>query len=283
VNVTIDYTVPQITKITGGSLLNYHPDLPAPVYLSLDSRKIILPANTIFFAIKTAHHDGNTFIEALYTKGVRNFVTDERDIDIKTIPLANVILVNNSVHALQKMASYHRSQFYRLSNGEELPVIGITGSNGKTIVKEWLNQLLAPDYIIVRSPKSYNSQIGVPLSVLDINSSHTLGIFEAGISRSGEMKRLENVIKPTIGVFTNIGQAHDEGFTSRTQKINEKLKLFTHTNHLVFCADNYEIKNAVVAFSKKLKTKNNDIRLFSWGKKENFKLKLTRSTSKKRL
>ena len=188
-NVNINYTVPQITKITGGSLLNFNAALPVPVYLSLDSRKIISPADSIFFAIKTSHHDGNTFIEALYTKGVRNFVTDEKNIDIKTIPSANVILVNNSVHALQMLASYHRSNSNKLPNGEELPVIGITGSNGKTIVKEWLNQLLAPDYLIVRSPKSYNSQIGVPLSVLDINSSHTLGIFEAGISRSGEMKQ----------------------------------------------------------------------------------------------
>ena len=219
----------------------------------LTAGKLFSPADTIFFAIKTPHHDGNAFIEGLYLKGVRNFVTEDKNIDIKTIPLANVIVVNNSVHALQMLASHYRSQFNKLTNGEELPVVGITGSNGKTIVKEWLNQLLVPDYLIVRSPKSYNSQIGVPLSVLNINSSHTLAIFEAGISRTGEMKQLEKVIKPTIGVFTNIGQAHDEGFDNRTQKINEKLKLFVHAKHLIFCADNNEIKKAVVVFQKKIK------------------------------
>jgi alanine racemase len=265
-NVNIHYTIDQIAKLTGGNLVNYNADLPAPVYLSLDSRKIVSPADTIFFAIKTPHLDGNAFIEALYEKGVKNFVTEDKNINVKNIPLANAIVVNNSVYALQMLASQHRSQFNKLANGEELPVIGITGSNGKTVVKEWLNQLLMPGYVIVRSPKSYNSQIGVPLSVLNINPSHTLAIFEAGISRTGEMKRLEKVIRPAIGVFTNIGQAHDEGFDNRTQKINEKLKLFVHAKHLIFCGDNIEIKNAVAGFCDKLKDKNRNLQLFSWGK-----------------
>jgi Alr-MurF fusion protein len=275
VNVTIHYTIDQIAKLTGGSLVNYNVALPAPSYLSLDSRKIIFPGDTIFFAIKTHHHDGNSFIEGLYVKGVRNFVTDDKDTDIRTIPHANVIVVNNSVQALQMLASHYRGQFNKLPGGEELPVVGITGSNGKTIVKEWLNQLLAPDYLIVRSPKSYNSQIGVPLSVLHINLSHTLAIFEAGISCTGEMKQLEKVIKPTIGVFTNIGQAHDEGFGNRVQKINEKLKLFIHAKHLIFCSDNNDIKNVATVFRRKLKNKNGNLELFSWGKGSGNKLRVS--------
>jgi alanine racemase len=274
VNVTIHYTIDQIVKLSGGSIVNYNADLPAPVYLSLDSRKIIFPADTIFFALKTPHHDGHAFIEGLYLKGARNFVTEEKNIDVGKIPLANVIAVNNSIHALQMLASHYRSQFDKLTNGEALPVVGITGSNGKTIVKEWVNQLLEPDYNIVRSPKSYNSQIGVPLSVLNMNSSHTLAIFEAGISRPREMNRLEKVIKPTIGVFTNIGQAHDEGFDNRTQKINEKLKLFVHAKHLIFCADSQEIKKAAVDFQKKIKNRNRNLQLFSWGRSSRNKLQI---------
>ncbi|MEP6926269.1 MAG: bifunctional UDP-N-acetylmuramoyl-tripeptide:D-alanyl-D-alanine ligase/alanine racemase [Ginsengibacter sp.] len=278
-NVNIHYTIDQIVKLTGGKLVNFNTDVPAPLHLSLDSRKIIFPADTIFFAIRTLHHDGNAFIEGLYLKGVRNFVTEDKSIDTKTIPLANVIVVNNSVYALQMLASNYRSQFNEIPGGKEFSVIGITGSNGKTIIKEWLNQLLAPDYSIVRSPKSYNSQIGVPLSILNINSSHTLAIFEAGISSTGEMKQLQKVIKPTIGVFTNIGQAHDEGFNNRIQKINEKLNLFVHAKHLIFCSDNKEIKKAVVVFQKKIKTKNSYLELFSWGKTNGNKLKIS-STEK---
>ncbi len=265
-NVTIHYTIEQIAKLTKGSLLNYNTALPAPVYLSLDSRKIIFPSDTIFFAIKTLHHDGNAFVEELYAKGVRNFITENANVDIKAIPDANVILVNNSINALQILAAHHRNRFNKLRGGIELPVIAITGSNGKTIVKEWLNQLLKPDYLIVRSPRSYNSQIGVPLSVLGINSSHTLAIFEAGISHTGEMIQLEKIIKPSIGVFTNIGQAHDEGFDNRAQKINEKLKLFVHAKNLIFCSDNKDLKTAVIAFQKKVRKKTGSLQLFSWGK-----------------
>ncbi len=247
-NVNIHYTINQIEKLTGGQLINYNASLPAPEYLSLDSRKIISPADTIFFAIKSQQADGNSFIELLYSKGVRHFVTDDKNIDVKKFTLANIIVVNNSTEGLQKLAAYHRSRFTQIG------VIGITGSNGKTIVKEWLNQLLLNDYIIVRSPKSYNSQIGVPLSVLNINSSHTLAIFEAGISLPEEMKRLEKIIKPTIGVLTNIGNAHDEGFDDRIQKIREKLQLFLHSQYLIFCSDNSEVKNEVHTISKRDKT-----------------------------
>ncbi len=253
-------TIEQITKATGGKLVNHNTSLPSPAYLSMDSRKIISPADTIFFAIKTPHRDGNDFIEALYQRGVRNFVTGNKEISIKKISLANIILVQDSVTALQDLAAFHRSLF------KQLPVIGITGSNGKTVVKEWLNQLLEPDYAIVRSPNSYNSQIGVPVSVLNINASHNLAIFEAGISRPGEMQHLEKIIKPTIGVLTNIGQAHDEGFENSTQKIKEKLKLFVQCNHQVFCADEEEIKELVYSFQNKIKNKNSRLQLFTWGK-----------------
>ena len=252
-------TIEQITKATGGKLLKHNASLPAPAYLSMDSRKIISPADTIFFAIKTTHRDGNDFIEGLYQRGVRNFVTGSKEINIKKIPLANIILVDNSVIALQNLAAFHRRTL------TQLPVIGITGSNGKTVVKEWLNQLLELDYTIVRSPNSYNSQIGVPVSVLNINASHNLAIFEAGISRPGEMQHLEEIIKPTIGVLTNIGQAHDEGFENTSQKINEKLKLFIESNCLVFCANEEKIKELVFNFQHKIKIKNNKLKLFIWG------------------
>jgi UDP-N-acetylmuramyl pentapeptide synthase len=246
VNVIVNYTIDQIEKFTEGKLLSRNDKLPPPNSLSLDSRKIISAATTVFFAIKTAGHDANIFIENLYAKGVRNFVTSDKNIDLKKTPLANVILVDSVIDALQKLAAHHRKEF-------QVPVIGITGSNGKTIVKEWLNQLLDDHFSIVRSPKSYNSQIGVPLSVLNFNETHDLAIFEAGISRPGEMEKLEKIIQPSIGVFTNIGNAHDEGFKNSTQKINEKLNLFIHSKHLVFCADDINLKKVVLVFHKKIK------------------------------
>ncbi|WP_162944637.1 bifunctional UDP-N-acetylmuramoyl-tripeptide:D-alanyl-D-alanine ligase/alanine racemase [Flavisolibacter nicotianae] len=184
-------------------------------HLLYDSRKIQQPGNSLFFAIKTPHNDGHRYIAEAYQKGVRAFVVSEKVI----LDEAVILEVADTLGALQTLAAHHRSRFH-------LPVIGITGSNGKTIVKEWLNQLLENDYSIVRSPKSFNSQIGVPLSVWEINAGHTLGIFEAGISHRGEMEKLERIIQPTIGVITNLGEAHSEGFTSREEKLREKLALF---------------------------------------------------------
>jgi alanine racemase len=264
-NAIINYTIQEIAKSTGGKLLNFNADLPAPDNLSLDSRKIINTDNTIFFAIKSSLHNGNIFVEELYKKGVRNFVVSDNKIDIRLFPLANIILVTNTINALQRLATHHRSRFV------SIPIIGITGSNGKTVVKEWLNQLLESDYSIVRSPGSYNSQVGVPLSVLNIDVRHTLGIFEAGISRKGEMKNLEKIIKPSIGIFTNIGQAHDEGFDNISQKINEKLQLFKQAKQLVFCGDNYQLKKAIIDFKKQ---SNKKLQLFSWGKNSDNKLKI---------
>ncbi|WP_461105925.1 bifunctional UDP-N-acetylmuramoyl-tripeptide:D-alanyl-D-alanine ligase/alanine racemase [Spirosoma koreense] len=206
-------------------------------------------ANSVFFAIQGDHHDGHEFVGELYRKGVRQFVverpalTPDRRAELAAYPDAQFIEVDSSLQTLQKLAASHRRQF-------RIPVIGITGSNGKTIVKEWLAQLLSggslPDeFVVAKSPKSYNSQLGVPLSVHELDESHTLGIFEAGISKAHEMQALETVIRPTIGIFTNLGTAHDEGFRTRKQKIAEKLRLFIHADTLIYCNDYKEIDDEV--------------------------------------
>lgn len=186
--------------------------------LLIDSRKIVFPATSLFFALPGPRRDGHDFITEVYERGVSAFVVNH-SFDIAGFPQASFLKVDDVLKALQSLAAYHRQQF-------NIPVIGITGSNGKTIVKEWLYQLLSPEYNIVRSPRSYNSQIGVPLSVWQMNESHTLAVFEAGISVPSEMDRLAAVIRPTIGVLTNIGEAHNEGFLDYAHKFTEKLKLF---------------------------------------------------------
>lgn len=191
-------------------------------HLLVDSRKLFFPENTLFVAIKGKNHDGHKFIEELYQKGVRNFLVEqEKYLDKFLEQGVNYIKVKNSVKALQKIVAHHRRQF-------KYPVIAITGSNGKTIVKEWITQLLSEDFNIVKSPKSYNSQIGVPLSVWQMRPDHNLGIFEAGISQPKEMQNLQKIIQPTIGIFTNLGSAHNEGFKSMEEKLEEKLSLFQH-------------------------------------------------------
>jgi alanine racemase len=184
--------------------------------------------------------NGQTFIPDLYLRGVRNFIIYET-LDPMDYPDANFILVKNSLHALQQLAAFHRNQF-------DLPVVGITGSNGKTIVKEWLNQLLEDRFQIVRSPRSYNSQIGVPLSIWQMNERHDLALIEAGISQKNEMRILEEMIKPTLGVFTNIGVAHDQGFENTEAKILEKLELFKNSTALIFPADQKELGKIILAW-----------------------------------
>ncbi|MDB4901552.1 MAG: alr [Mucilaginibacter sp.] len=191
--------------------------------LLTDSRRISNASEGLFFAL-SGRRNGHEFVAEAYAAGVRNFVVKQGP-EI-TMPEANFLIVNDVLSALQKLAAYHRSRF-------NLEVIGITGSNGKTIVKEWLYQLLCNDKNIVRNPKSYNSQIGVPLSVWLINEKNNLGIFEAGISTISEMNRLEAIIKPSIGVLTHIGTAHDEGFENRRQKVLEKLMLFKNCRLLI--------------------------------------------------
>jgi alanine racemase len=216
------YPIDVICKVVEGTFIQYA-SASAISDLIFDSRRIQDAGQSLFFALKTTHGDGHRFLSDAFKKGVRNFIVSEQtDIDLS----ANIIQVNDTLKALQQLAAFHRTHF-------QIPVIGITGSNGKTIVKEWLHQLLNEDHNIVRSPKSYNSQIGVPLSAWQMNEQHTLAIFEAGISQPGEMDRLQKIIQPTIGVFTNIGEAHNAGFTSLRQKLEEKFRLFRHTQIVI--------------------------------------------------
>lgn len=213
--------------------------------ISIDSRSMQNGAQTLFFALIGPNNDAHEYISALIEKGVCNFVV--RHIPEECETKANFLIVENTLDALQQFAAHHRSLF-------DFPIIGLTGSNGKTIVKEWLNFLLSPDYNIVRSPKSYNSQVGVPLSVIGINEKHNLGIFEAGISKMNEMEKLELLIKPSIGILTNIGSAHDEGFARIQDKIEEKLRLFKHAKVLIY-QKNESVDAAV---------KNLEVETFSW-------------------
>jgi alanine racemase len=265
-NVAINYTIDEIASICKGKWKRKSNVGISLSYLSLDTRKISFPSETVFFAIKTKLQNGNRFFESAYQKGVRNFVTDDQSGDTSEFVDANIILVRDTIAALQMLAIYHRNSFSK----KNLKVIGITGSNGKTIVKEWLNELLENDFSIVRSPKSFNSQIGVPLSVLNISSANNLGIFEAGISGPGEMKNLERIIQPSIGIFTNIGNAHDEGFKDRRQKIREKLLLFQKAEQLIFCSDDELLSNEIELFRKK----NRHLKLFCWGRKDDNILKV---------
>ncbi|MEO8823485.1 MAG: bifunctional UDP-N-acetylmuramoyl-tripeptide:D-alanyl-D-alanine ligase/alanine racemase [Ginsengibacter sp.] len=263
----IHYTIEEIVKICKGKWKNKNELFSKVSYISLDTRKISYPEETVFFAIKSKLRDANLFLENVYQKGVRNLVTDDETIELSQFPAANIIVVENTTKALQKLATHHRDQFLK----KELTVIGITGSNGKTIVKEWLNQLLEKDFSIVRSPKSFNSQIGVPLSVLNISPQNDLAIFEAGISQPGEMKNLEKIIQPGVGIFTNIGNAHDEGFKNSQQKIREKLLLFKQAEYLVFSSDDEKLLLEIQLFQQK----NIQLQLFSWGKKINNTLRIT--------
>jgi alanine racemase len=222
----------------------------------IDSRKLISPDQCLFFALSSKRNDGHKYIPELYSKGLRDFIVTKVPADAESYPEANFILVKNSLQALQALARAHREKF-------NIPVIGITGSNGKTVVKEWLYQLLSRDRKTIRSPKSYNSQIGVPLSVWQIDSPYEIAIFEAGISEPDEMTKLETIIKPTIGIFTNIGEAHGENFMSLQQKVGEKLFLFTHVKTLVYCLDHPEVREVIIrsGISKNIKT-------FTWSFKQ---------------
>lgn len=231
------------------------------VHLLFDSRQLIFPATSLFFAIRAARNDGHQYIKTLYQKGVRNFVV-EADFDSTFFAKANFIKVSSSLAALQILARHHRQQF-------ELESIGITGSNGKTIIKEWLFQLLHKDYNIVRSPKSYNSQIGVPLSIWQIKTYHQLGIFEAGISQPQEMAKIAPIIGCQVGIFTNIGSAHNEGFESSTEKIQEKLLLFKDAKSILYCKDHQTIHEAIQQLADKA--------LFSWSAKTSADLRILKT------
>lgn len=244
--------------------------LPCPVddsgieYLLTDSRKIVFPQTSLFFALSGPRRDGHSYIKEVYERGVRNFVVKHSPA-INDFPDAIFLEVPDVLTALQQLAAYHRSLF-------RIPVIGITGSNGKTIVKEWLFQLLLPDHTIVRSPRSYNSQIGVPLSVWQINAQHTLGIFEAGISTVHEMAMLANIIQPTMGVFTNLAEAHSEGFTNKKQKATEKARLFRQAGSLVFGREG--IQPSLLPESADRNLFSGETRFFSWSRETEATLRI---------
>ena len=206
-------------------------------WLLTDSRSLCFPEETLFFALKSSRNDGHKYIDDLYRRGVRNFVVEAKGLQeflphgVDHMPDANFLVVPSPLAALQRLAERHRDEF-------NVPIVGITGSNGKTMVKEWLYQLLLPSQKIVRSPRSYNSQIGVPLSVWLLNERTEIGIFEAGISQPGEMMALRDIIQPTIGVLTSLGAAHQENFRSMEEKCLEKLELMHDTEAMVYCSDN---------------------------------------------
>ncbi|MCX6189468.1 MAG: bifunctional UDP-N-acetylmuramoyl-tripeptide:D-alanyl-D-alanine ligase/alanine racemase [Bacteroidetes bacterium] len=217
--------ISKIAEITAAKVLSRHHNFSVKNIFT-DSRQIINPTDDgLFIALSGEHFNGNRFLDDAYNKGLRNFIVDET-LDITPYPNSNILWVQNTTTALQQIATFHRQQF-------NIPILGITGSNGKTIVKEWLSTLLEEEYNVMKSPGSYNSQIGVPLSVWQLNSEHTLGLVEAGISKPGEMEKLEKIIAPTIGIFTSLGDAHNEGFVSNDEKLIEKLLLFTHCKTVV--------------------------------------------------
>lgn len=222
-------------------------------HLLIDSRKLISPVDSIFFAIRTTSNDGHLYIDELYAKGVRLFVVSALP-DTIQYPEATFFLTDDVVGVLQSIAASHRKLF-------SFPVIAITGSNGKTIVKEWLYHLLQPVVEIARSPRSFNSQLGVPLSIWQMGSQHQLAIIEAGISKKGEMSKLFEVIHPTIGLITNLGAAHAEGFATDAEKLEEKLKLFNEVQTLVYCKDHLLIRNYLEGHAALKSAKQ----LISWG------------------
>lgn len=223
------YTIERVATLIGAQRLG-HAEARISFVLT-DSRSLCFPEETLFFALRSNRNDGHHYISELYRRGVRCFVVEEVPTQATNqFGDANFLVVSSTLQALQCLAQRHRETF-------NIPVVGITGSNGKTMVKEWLYQLLSPQMVITRSPRSYNSQIGVPLSVWLLNSHSQLGVFEAGISLKGEMQALHNIIRPTIAVLTNIGSAHEENFSSAEEKCREKLRLFKGAQVMVYNAD----------------------------------------------
>ena len=246
-------SIENVTKILNANRVGTY---PAEIdWILTDSRSLCFAEDTLFFALKTKRNDGHKYIPDLYERGVRNFVVSDLPQNLDDYVDTNFLQLPNPLKGLQRLAEKYRSQF-------EVPVVGITGSNGKTIVKEWLYQLLSPEKIITRSPRSYNSQIGVPLSVWLLNETTELGIFEAGISEMGEMEALQSIIRPTIGILTNIGGAHQENFYSVPDKCMEKLTLFKECDVVVYDGDN-ELISACV--SKSLF----GAREIAWSRKDN--------------
>lgn len=255
------YTLAEITQLTGG-ILRGRPNVSVR-HLLTDSRSVAYPEVSIFFALEGSRHNGHDFLPELYRAGVCSFVVSELP-PAKLYPEAAFILVPNTLRALQQWAGAHRQKF-------RIPIVGITGSNGKTIVKEWLFQACQFQKQIIRSPKSYNSQIGVPLSVLNLSEEHEMAIFEAGISLPGEMEVLEKIIQPDIGILTHLGEAHQEGFASLEAKCWEKLRLFDRSQVIIYCRDVPEVTNILEKspqYSGKV--------LISWSEHQDAVVRITR-------
>ena len=253
----MQYSVHQIATITDGLFLNTSPKDSVIEHILFDSRQITFPACSLFIAFAGRQFDGHDFIKNAFAGGVRNFLVSKK-VDRAAIQNANFILVQDTLDAFQKIAAHHRSLF-------SFPIIGITGSNGKTIVKEWLFQLLNDDFHIVRNPKSYNSQTGVPISILQIKEHHNLGIFEAGISQMGEMEKLACIIHPEIGIFTTLGEAHSEGFPDKKTKLREKLRLFKNVRTLIYRCDDELVEDEIVNWKSGTGESTN---LISWSTKK---------------
>ncbi|MEB2778912.1 bifunctional UDP-N-acetylmuramoyl-tripeptide:D-alanyl-D-alanine ligase/alanine racemase [Algoriphagus sp. C2-6-M1] len=228
----------QIAEITKGSLVNGNDDLWVS-QIAIDSRQILHPDKTLFIALRGAKADGVDFIAQLVALGVKTFLV-HLDFEGLSYPEVSFIQVSDTRRALQLLAKYQRKLFTK-------PVVSITGSNGKTIVKEWLGQILGQKYAVAKSPKSYNSQVGVPLSIFGIEPYHQVAILEAGISKAGEMSALQEMIEPDLGIFTNLGTAHQEGFGSLESKLEEKLSLFEDASFLVYCTDQKEVSKQIEA------------------------------------
>lgn len=236
------YDIQTIAKLTDAKRYGIHDSSIS--FLLTDSRSLCFPEETLFFALKTERNDGHQYVAELYRRGVRNFVVSRQPSEL--FDDANFLVVADTLKALQQLAACHRAAF-------NIPVVGITGSNGKTMVKEWLSQLLEERgaRTITRSPRSYNSQIGVPLSVWLLNEQSEIGVFEAGISQKGEMQALRKIIRPTIAILTNLGAAHQENFSSIGEKCREKLVLFSDAETIVYCADDETVSREVAALGLK--------------------------------
>ncbi|MDP4207939.1 MAG: bifunctional UDP-N-acetylmuramoyl-tripeptide:D-alanyl-D-alanine ligase/alanine racemase [Bacteroidota bacterium] len=253
------YSLNQISDVVKGHLSGYNNQIVK--HLLIDSRGVAYPSESIFFAIKGVRHNGHQYLSELYTLGVRSFVVEY--LPIENFPEAGFILVDDSLKALQQLAGWHRQQFHNL-------VVAITGSNGKTIVKEWIFQAIHTEKHVARSPKSFNSQVGVPLSVWQIENQHDIAIIEAGISMPGEMEKLETIIRPDIGIFTNLGEPHQENFTDYRQKCEEKLNLFRHCKQLIYCSDYPYIEELLE--SDKFK----GLKRFTWSQKSPADIQVTK-------
>lgn len=245
------YSLGEIAKLIDGQLIG-RPDIAVENILH-DSRVSTIPHGSLFLAIAGINHNGNKFVSEMYQKGVRCFLVSDSSLSFSDFKDAGFIVVQDTLNAFQELCAIHRKRF-------DIPVVGITGSNGKTVVKEWLSTLLEADFRIVKSPRSYNSQIGVPLSVWQMSEDSQIAIFEAGISKPHEMQSIAKIISPTHGVFTNIGSAHQENFTSLKQKTEEKASLFAGCKSVVYCKDQKIVHDVLEGMHRK----SNIGSLFSW-------------------